>query len=180
MRIERVQPIQRDRLARGKTLPPCTLGAVVQHHAVLQRQAPLRRQRRRIKRRQQPQPQLHMTQQPPLLAAPNLRAIRELPRLAQIVHDLGKTREFTYGAEIGRSEEGRLLGHVQLGLRLLAPLYPSALAPERRLALEHCVMLHHGPEGAGGQRFASGEAIALYRLNALDAHLKGAFEQGVV
>jgi 3'-5' exoribonuclease len=108
------------------------------------------------------------------------RLDRDLLTCAAIVHDLGKTREFTYGAEIGRSEEGRLLGHVQLGLRLLAPLYPSALAPERRLALEHCVMLHHGPEGAGGQRFASGEAIALYRLNALDAHLKGAFEQGVV
>ena len=31
---------------------------------------------------------------------------------AALVHDLGKTREFTYGAEIGLSEEGRLLGHV--------------------------------------------------------------------
>src|SRR5919112_1211436 len=31
---------------------------------------------------------------------------------AAIVHDLGKTREFTYGAELGLSEEGRLLGHV--------------------------------------------------------------------
>ena len=35
------------------------------------------------------------------------------------MHDLGKTREFTYGAEIGLSEEGRLLGHVELGLRML-------------------------------------------------------------
>ena len=38
---------------------------------------------------------------------------------AALVHDLGKTREFTYGAEIGLSEEGRLLGHVVLGQRLL-------------------------------------------------------------
>ena len=37
-------------------------------------------------------------------------------------------------------------------------------------------MLHHGPEG--GQRFASPEALALCRLNALDAHIKGAFERG--
>ena len=96
------------------------------------------------------------------------------------MHDLGKTREFTYGAEIARSEEGRLLGHVELGLRMLARHAPStALTAQRRLALEHCVIMHHGPERASGQRFASGEAIALYRLNALDAHLKGAFEHGL-
>src|SRR3954452_19910368 len=35
------------------------------------------------------------------------------------VHDLGKTREFTYGAEIGLTDEGRLLGHVVLGQRLI-------------------------------------------------------------
>jgi 3'-5' exoribonuclease len=108
------------------------------------------------------------------------RLDRDLLLSAAIVHDLGKTREFTYGAEIARSEEGRLLGHVELGLRLLARFAPPELAPERRLALEHCVIMHHGSEGASGQRFASGEAIALYRLNALDAHLKSAFEHGLV
>ena len=40
-------------------------------------------------------------------------------------------------------------------------------------------MLHHGADAASGQRFASGEALALYRLNALDAQVKGAFEQGM-
>jgi 3'-5' exoribonuclease len=107
------------------------------------------------------------------------RLDRDLLLSAAIVHDLGKTREFTYGAEIARSEEGRLLGHIELGLRLLAHHYPPALTAARRLALEHCVITHHGPEGTSGQRFASGEAIALYRLNALDAHLKGAFEHGL-
>jgi len=107
------------------------------------------------------------------------RLDRDLLLTAAIVHDLGRTREFTYGAEIARSEEGRLLGHIELGLRLLARHAPPGLTAERRLALEHCVIVHHGPEGASGQRFASGEAIALYRLNALDAHLKGAFEHGL-
>jgi 3'-5' exoribonuclease len=107
------------------------------------------------------------------------RLDRDLLLSAAIVHDLGRTREFTYGAEIARSEEGRLLGHIELGLRLLARHTPPGLTAERRLALEHCVIVHHGFEGASGQRFASGEAIALYRLNALDAHLKGAFEHGL-
>jgi 3'-5' exoribonuclease len=106
------------------------------------------------------------------------RLDRDLLLCAAIVHDLGKTREFTYGAEIARSREGRLIGHVQLGLRVIAEHVPSALHDERRLALEHCVMLHHGPEPSSGQRFATAEALALYRLNALDANLKGALEHG--
>ncbi len=107
------------------------------------------------------------------------RLDRDLLVSAAIVHDLGKTREFTYGAEIARSREGQLLGHVELGLRLIALYAPATLDPERRLALEHCVMLHHGADAAAGQRFASGEALALYRLNALDAQVKGAFEHGM-
>jgi 3'-5' exoribonuclease len=106
------------------------------------------------------------------------RLDRDLLLSAALVHDLGKTREFTYGAEIAPSAEGRLLGHIELGLRVIAGHVPPSLGDERRLALEHCVMLHHGPEAATGQRFASPEALALYRLNALDAHIKGAFERG--
>jgi 3'-5' exoribonuclease len=106
------------------------------------------------------------------------RLDRDLLLSAAIVHDLGKTREFTYGADIERSREGRLLGHVELGLRLIAGHLPPALDAERRLALEHCVILHHGQEAAAGQRFASAEALALHRLNALDAQVKGAFEHG--
>jgi 3'-5' exoribonuclease len=107
------------------------------------------------------------------------RLDRDLLLSAAIVHDLGKTREFTYGAEIARSREGELLGHIELGLRVIAPYVPQALDRERRLALEHCVLLHHGAEAASGQRFASAEALALHRLNALDGSLKGAFERGV-
>jgi 3'-5' exoribonuclease len=106
------------------------------------------------------------------------RLDRDLLLCAAIVHDLGKTREFSYGAEIERSREGTLLGHVELGLRVLGAHMPAALDGERRLALEHCVILHHGPESASGQRFASPEALALYRLNALDAQVKGALEHG--
>jgi 3'-5' exoribonuclease len=107
------------------------------------------------------------------------RLDRDLLMSAAIVHDLGKTREFTYGADIERSPEGRMLGHIQLGLRIIAEHAPGALDGERLLALEHCVIVHHGADGASGQRFSSPEALALYRLNALDAQVKGAFEHGV-
>jgi 3'-5' exoribonuclease len=107
------------------------------------------------------------------------RLDRDLLVCAALVHDVGRTREFTYGAEIGLSDEGRLLGHIELGLRVIGEHAPSALAGERRLALEHCVLMHHGPEPAAGRRFGSAEALALYRCNALDAHVKAAFEHGV-
>ena len=97
---------------------------------------------------------------------------------AALVHDLGKTREFAYGAEIGLTEEGRLLGHVALGTQLLEPRLRD-LAPERRVALLHCVLTHHGAQAAPGRRFGSPEALALYRLNALDATVKGALEHGL-
>jgi 3'-5' exoribonuclease len=101
---------------------------------------------------------------------------------AAIVHDIGKTREFDLGAEITLSEEGRLVGHVVLGERMVAeraaardPDFP----PEKLLALSHCILTHHGPDGVPGRRFGSPEALALYRLNALDAGVKGALEQGL-
>src|SRR4029079_4742241 len=101
-----------------------------------------------------------------------------LPIGARVPHDLGKTREFTYGAELGLSEEGRLLGHVVLGQQLIDSS-PEGMSAEKRLALAHCVLCHHGAESAPGRRFGSAEALALYRLNALDASVKGALEPGL-
>ncbi len=102
----------------------------------------------------------------------------DLLMTAAVVHDLGLTRSFTYGAEIGLSEEGRLLGHLVIGERLLSSRLGDSLGGERQLALLHCVLCHHGPSSAPGGRFGSAEAAALYRLNALDASIKGILEHG--
>jgi 3'-5' exoribonuclease len=101
---------------------------------------------------------------------------------AALVHDVGKTREFTYGAEIGVTEAGRLLGHVELGLALLrdrAALLGKQLDNGRFIALAHCVLCHHGADAAPNRRFGSAEALALHRLNALDASVKEALEHGL-
>ena len=98
---------------------------------------------------------------------------------AALTHDLGRTREFTYGAEIGLTDEGRLLGHLVIGEQMLSERGAGVLDEERRLALLHCVLSHHGVGSAPGARFASPEALALYRLNAVDAAVKGALEHGL-
>jgi 3'-5' exoribonuclease len=99
---------------------------------------------------------------------------------AALVHDAGKTREFTYGAEFGITEEGRLIGHLSLGAEIVGS-EAGGLPPERRAALLHCVLSHHGADGnrPGGRGFGSPEALALHRLNALDAGVKGALEHGL-
>jgi 3'-5' exoribonuclease len=113
------------------------------------------------------------------LALGHPRLNSDLLMCAAIVHDIGKTREFTYGATIEVSEEGRLLGHIQIGLRLVRERAGRRLDEARLLALEHCVLCHHGADAAPGGRFASVEALALWRLNSLDAAVKGALEHGL-
>ena len=108
------------------------------------------------------------------------RLDQDLLLTAAIVHDLGRTRELTLGAEVGISDEGRMLGHVELGLRMLEDRGRAAgLDEPRALALAHCVLTHHGPDAAPQRRFASAEALALHRINALDGAVKGAFEGGL-
>ena len=98
---------------------------------------------------------------------------------AALVHDLGRTREFTYGAEIGITDEGRLLGHLVIGEQMITRLAAGTLDEGRLLALLHCVLSHHGTGSAPGGRFASVEAMALFRINAVDAAVKGALEHGL-
>ena len=107
------------------------------------------------------------------------RLDHDLLLTAALLHDIGKTREFVLGAEITVSEPGRMLGHLELGGQIVRELAARAggIDDERLLALLACVLHHHGPPG-GGNRFASVEAQALYRINALDAGVKGALEGG--
>jgi 3'-5' exoribonuclease len=103
---------------------------------------------------------------------------------AALLHDVGKVREFTYGAEFGLTTEGRLLGHVAIGAEIVGGA-AGGLPEERRVALLNCVLSHHGSDparqggsGSGARSLGSPEALALYRLNALDASVKGALEHG--
>ena len=111
----------------------------------------------------------------------------DLLMAAAILHDIGRAREFTYGAEFGITDEGRMLGHLVIGAQVIGQA-AEGLGDERRLALLNCVLAHHGadagpaparPTRGGGRGFASAEALALFRLNSLDASVKGALEHGL-
>lgn len=100
---------------------------------------------------------------------------------AALLHDVGKTREFVLGADIELSEAGALVGHVTLGHGLITERAGrlDGFPADKLHALAHCVLSHHGAEALPGRRFRSAEALALYRLNALDAGVKGALEHGL-
>ena len=74
---------------------------------------------------------------------------------AALTHDLGRTREFTYGAEIGLTEEGRLLGHLVIGERLISergrrPRRAAAAGAAALRALPPRTVV--GPRAAGSPR----------------------------
>jgi 3'-5' exoribonuclease len=61
----------------------------------------------------------------------------------------------------------------------LASRMDGGMPRDKLLALAHCILTHHGPDGVPSRRFASPEALALHRINSLDAAVKGALEHGL-
>jgi 3'-5' exoribonuclease len=100
---------------------------------------------------------------------------------AAILHDAGKTLEFELGAEIELSDAGALVGHLALGQQLLVERATrlEGFPGDKLHAVSHCLLAHHGADSLPGRRFRSAEALALFRLNALDAGVKGALEHGL-
>jgi 3'-5' exoribonuclease len=92
---------------------------------------------------------------------PRLR--HDLLLAAGLLHDVGRTRELTPGPVFRQTEEGRLLGHVHLGLRLIEER-AGELDAEARAELLHAVACHHDARAA-----RTAEAAVLYHANQLDA-----------
>jgi len=92
---------------------------------------------------------------------PRLR--HDLVVSAALLHDLGRIRELGPGPAFRQTDEGRLLGHVHLGLRMIEErardLDPAVLAE-----LLHAVACHHDRPAA-----RTAEAAVLYHANQLDA-----------
>ena len=92
---------------------------------------------------------------------PRLRS--DLLLAAALVHDVGRTIELQRGPAFAATDEGRLLGHVHLGLRLIEER-AEGLTAGQLAELLHCVAVHHDLRGA-----RTAEAAVLYHANQLDA-----------
>jgi len=92
---------------------------------------------------------------------PRLRS--DLLLAAALVHDAGRTIELGPPPAFRPTDEGRLLGHVHLGLRLIEE-HGEELDGPARAELLHCVASHHDVRAA-----RTAEAAVLQHANALDA-----------
>jgi 3'-5' exoribonuclease len=92
---------------------------------------------------------------------PRLRA--DLLLAASILHDVGRTVELRPGPAFAPTSEGKLLGHVHLGLRLVEER-AAALEADVRAELLHAIASHHDARAA-----RTAEAAVLYHVNQLDA-----------
>jgi 3'-5' exoribonuclease len=80
-----------------------------------------------------------------------------------LLHDIGRTAELQPGPGFRQTAEGRLLGHVHLGVRLIEDR-ADALETDARAELVHAVASHHDARAA-----KTAEAAVLYHANQLDA-----------
>jgi 3'-5' exoribonuclease len=92
---------------------------------------------------------------------PRLRL--DLVLAAALLHDVGRTLELGPGPAFTPTDEGRLLGHVHLGVRLIEER-AQGLAAAQLAELVHCVAAHHDARAA-----RTAEAAVLYHANQLDA-----------
>jgi 3'-5' exoribonuclease len=92
------------------------------------------------------------------------------------LHDVGKVKELHWDRRIDYTDEGRLVGHLMLGVTMvdgkLANLrdFPEEVA----LRLKHLILSHHGEYEFGSpKRPKFLEAFALHLIDDLDAKMNG-------
>ncbi len=95
---------------------------------------------------------------------------------ASILHDLGKVDELSYHRSFDYSDEGRLLGHILLGIERVEdkvrqlPDFPKNLST----LLKHLLLSHHGQYHWGSpKRPMTLEAVMLHYLDDMDAKING-------
>jgi len=100
---------------------------------------------------------------------------RDLLVTAALLHDVGKVREIDARAGFPYTDEGKLLGHILLGLQIVTDAARDlpALPPARLLLLQHLIASHQGRyEWQSPREPATLEAVILHYADDLDAKLQ--------
>lgn len=91
-----------------------------------------------------------------------------------ILHDIGKLYELRYDRSFSYTTEGQLLGHIAIGLRLIADKLHglSGFPPRLRTLVEHMILSHHGQLEFGSPKVPLfPEALLLHYLDDLDSKM---------
>lgn len=104
---------------------------------------------------------------------------RDLVIMGVFLHDSGKVRELSYHRTFAYSDEGQLLGHLTLGIEMLADkartvpdLTGEPFPAELLLRLKHLILSHHGELAYGSPKVPmTPEAVALHAIDLLDSRI---------
>ena len=92
------------------------------------------------------------------------------------LHDIGKVQELKYDHQIDYTDEGRLLGHLVLGVAMVEEkvLGIDAFPREQDNLVKHLILSHHGQfEFGSPKRPKFLEAFALHLIDDMDAKMNG-------
>lgn len=104
---------------------------------------------------------------------------RDLVLMGVFLHDTGKIRELSYTRAFAYSDEGQLLGHLTIGLEMLADkvrqvpdLTGEPFPAETLLRLKHLILSHHGEAQFGSPKVPmTPEAVALHTIDVMDSRI---------
>lgn len=101
---------------------------------------------------------------------------RDLLIAGTILHDIGKLREFEYQYKIDYSDEGRLLSHIVIGLKMIDEKLDKLQNFPKKLEilLKHLVVSHHGSREFGSPEVPKTiEAFLLNYVDEIDSKVNG-------
>ena len=100
---------------------------------------------------------------------------RDLLVSGALLHDIGKTREFSYDMGIDYSDEGRLVNHIVIGLQMIEEKIGTVASfpEEPALLLKHMVISHHGSRDLGSPEPPKTiEAVMLNCIDEMDSRVQ--------
>ncbi len=101
---------------------------------------------------------------------------RDLLITGALLHDLGKVAELSYLKSFDYTDEGKLLGHIVIGVEMLEAKIREIPDFPRRLStlLKHLILSHHGQYEFGSpKRPKTLEAVVLNFLDDMDSKING-------
>ncbi|MBI5328142.1 MAG: HD domain-containing protein [Deltaproteobacteria bacterium] len=100
---------------------------------------------------------------------------KDLLLAGAILHDIGKIYELRFERAFDYSDEGRLLGHITIGIGMIDKKLESLpdFPKETALLLKHMLLSHHGHLDFGSpKRPKTVEAVILYYLDDMDSKVQ--------
>lgn len=101
---------------------------------------------------------------------------RDLLIVGALLHDLGKVAELSFDRAFEYTDEGRLIGHISIGVEMLGDQIAATAGFPRELAmlLKHMLLSHHGQYDFGSpKRPKTMEATILHYLDDMDSKING-------